>query len=166
VLFRGSALVVLFSAGVLASSTAVSAQDLQLQISPELLAAEQAPGVRPIQVPDRPRAARLVYITKPRPSWVIPMHAATAILQGLDAHSTFTAFDAGAVEGNPLVATLAHHRPAFAAFKAGVTAGLIYATDKMSRRHPVRAFITSAAINTAYSLVAMHNYRVASRASR
>jgi hypothetical protein len=164
-------LIVLFSAGVLVSPTVAKAQEVQPQAGAELMLTEQVPVAPAFQMQERlsqmqerptPRpAARLVYVTRPRPAWVIPMHVATAMMQGLDAHSTFTAFDAGAVEGNPLAAGFAEHRPAFAAFKMGVAAGMIYATEKMSRRHPVAAFITATAINSAYAYVAMHNYRVA-----
>jgi hypothetical protein len=147
-----------------ASASQVSAQQPGLlnvdaiasaQVGPilrsEQIAAPQviAPRTRSYQRGDR------------RPLWMVPMHIATAAMQGLDAHSTFKGFDAGAVEANPMVSSFAHHRPAFTAFKVGVAAGIIYATDRMAKRHPVRALITAAAINSAYAMVAAHNYRVA-----
>jgi hypothetical protein len=132
---------------------AIAPAQTGLVLRSEQIAAPQAiaPRTRSYQRGDR------------RPLWMVPMHVATAVMQGLDAHSTFKGFDAGAVEANPMVASFEHHRPAFTAFKVGVAAGIIYTTDRLAKRHPVRAFITAAAINSAYAMVAAHNYRVASR---
>jgi len=95
------------------------------------------------------------------PGWILGVHATTALMQGLDAHSTFLAMDRGGVEVNPAVSLFARNREAFTAMKVGVAAGLIYATDRLARKHPMRALVLAAAVNSAYALVVARNYRVA-----
>lgn len=94
-------------------------------------------------------------------SLVMAMHATTVLAQALDVHSTITALDAGAVEANPLMTGVVKNRAAFIGVKAAVGAGLLMATHKMARRNRVAAVLTAAAANTAYFLVAHHNYKVA-----
>jgi hypothetical protein len=60
-----------------------------------------------------------------------------------------------------MMSGVAHKPGAFTAVKLGVTAGLIFATEHMAKKHPKRAFITAIAINSAYAMIAAHNYRVA-----
>jgi hypothetical protein len=162
--YRNPAIVACFVVGLLgASSSQASAQQLQpLTIADALAAARSQPALaaQQTEIPSPVTFSR-PYRSEGRPSWMIPMHIMTAAMQGLDAHSTFAAFDVGAVEANPLVASFAHNRPAFTALKVGVAAGIVYTTDRLARRHPIRAFITAAAINSVYAMVAANNYRVA-----
>jgi hypothetical protein len=97
-----------------------------------------------------------------RPSvLMLSSYAVTAIVQGLDAHSTFKAIDAGAVETNPLLTPLANNRPAFVALKAAIAAALIYEGHGTSKQHKIRAVLILGAIDTAYVALARHNYQVA-----
>jgi hypothetical protein len=114
-----------------------------------------------LQLPD-PAAPPQAQRPPGRPVWLLPMHVWTATMQGLDAHSTFEAHDAGGTEANPIVPfDPGEHRAAFVALKVGVAAGLIYYTEKDVRRHPWRAAIITAAVNSAYLAIVAHNYRIA-----
>ncbi len=92
---------------------------------------------------------------------MMSLYASTAALQMLDVHSTLSAFDHGATEGNPLMAGVAQNKVAFVAMKAGVAAGTILATHNMAKRNKVAAIATLVAINSAYAFVVHHNYKVA-----
>lgn len=89
------------------------------------------------------------------------LYGSTIVVHGLDAHSTFAALDAGAVEVNPLLRPLTRHRASFIAFKSGVAAGTIYAAHHMSKRHKVAAALTLLAVNSVYAMIAANNYRAA-----
>jgi hypothetical protein len=91
------------------------------------------------------------------------LYATTALSQGLDAHSTMRALNAGATERNPLMSYLTSHPPAFVALKTGAAAGLIYAGQRLAKRNKTHAVIALVAVNSAYLTIAAHNYRVASR---
>lgn len=136
------------------------ASSLPTSLAPTVAQQIQMPVQMPAQLPG-PLGAQPYFRTETRPSWVLPMHVVTAVMQGLDAHSTMKALNAGASEGNPIVSGVAGRPGAFTVVKAGVAAGVIFATEKMARRHPVRAFVTAVAINSAYAMIAAHNYRVA-----
>src|SRR5262245_21756709 len=56
----------------------------------------------PVQMPG-PSLQQPYYRGETRPSWVLPMHVVTAVMQGLDAHSTFKALNAGGVEANAMM---------------------------------------------------------------
>jgi hypothetical protein len=171
-----SAAAAAFMFGVLAATPA-AAQGLGTGIAAELQAIEARPILAlqnsigslapaqqiqmPVQMPGPSLNTQPYYRVPSRPSWVLPMHVVTAVMQGLDAHSTFKALNAGGVESNAMMSGVAHKPGAFTAVKLGVTAGLIFATEHMAKKHPKRAFITAIAINSAYAMIAAHNYRVA-----
>jgi hypothetical protein len=90
------------------------------------------------------------------------LYVATAVMQGLDVHSTLRALDRGATEANPLMAGVTGNRAAFIATKAAVATATIFAARHMAKRNKVAAALTLVAINAAYIMVARHNYRVAS----
>ena len=92
---------------------------------------------------------------------LISMQAATVVTQMLDVHSTFNAVNAGGVEGNPVMGGLVQNKAAFIGVKAGISAGVIYMTQRVARDNKVAAIAASAAINSAFLMVARHNYRVA-----
>jgi hypothetical protein len=92
---------------------------------------------------------------------LVALQATTIAAQALDIHSTFKAVDHGAVEANPLMSGLVQNKAAFIGVKAGLTAGFMYATHKMSKRNKVGAILTAAAVNSVYLIVAHHNYKVA-----
>lgn len=96
-----------------------------------------------------------------RPSFLMQsLYATTIVVQGLDAHSTFRAIDAGGKEGNPLVGSLAERRPAFLALKGAISTATIYAARDLSKRHKVAAVLTLIGINSAYAALIANNYRV------
>ena len=94
---------------------------------------------------------------------MLSLYATTAIVQGLDAHSTFRAIDAGAVERNPLLGSIADHRPAFIALKAGIAVAAIYAGHSLSRKRRVVAIVALVGIDVVYGSLVARNYRVANR---
>jgi len=84
-----------------------------------------------------------------------------AALQVMDAMSTRKALDGGAIEANPLMSGLAKNSAALYAVKAGTAAATAFFAERLSRKHPRRATILMAVLNTAYVAVVAHNYRVA-----
>jgi hypothetical protein len=89
------------------------------------------------------------------------LYVSTAVMQGLDVHSTMMALDRGGAEANPLMKGLTGNKAAFIAFKAGITATTIYAAHQTSKKNRVAAIVTLVAINSAYAMIVSHNYRVA-----
>jgi uncharacterized protein DUF5658 len=89
------------------------------------------------------------------------LQATTIATQMLDVHSTYKALNAGAVEGNPVMGGLVKNRAAFIGVKAAVGAGLVYATHRIGQRNKVAAIAVAAAVNSAYFMIASHNYKVA-----
>lgn len=103
-------------------------------------------------------------VERSRPSILMTsLYASTALMQGLDAHSTMTALHAGATERNPVMSYLTGHPRAFVAMKAGAAAGLIFASNRLAKRNRKQAVIAMIAVNSAYLFVATHNYRVANK---
>ncbi|MFI5177503.1 MAG: DUF5658 family protein [Vicinamibacterales bacterium] len=113
------------------------------------LGASTSPGVRSESAPAKSALLSSLY-------------ASTAIMQGLDLHSTFTAFDRGAVEANPMVAPIASHPAALIVAKSAVAATTIYAAHRLSKRNKAAAIGMLVAVNSAYAVVVAHNYRVGS----
>jgi hypothetical protein len=86
-----------------------------------------------------------------------------AALQVLDAHSTLKALKSGGREANPAMTAIASNGAALFAVKAGSAAVTTYFAEKLSKKHPKRAVVLMAVLNTAYVAVVAHNYRVARR---
>jgi hypothetical protein len=84
-------------------------------------------------------------------------------LQFLDAHSTMKAQDAGAREANPAMSAIASNSAALIAVKAGTAAATAYFVERLSKKHPKRAIVIMAVLNSAYVAVVAHNYRVTRR---
>jgi hypothetical protein len=99
-----------------------------------------------------------------RPAALAPMYISFTALQVLDIHSTLRAPDFGAREANPLVGVLLASPPVFVASKAAVTAGLIYVSERLRRRHPRAAVLMMIGLNSAYAAVITHNYLTEARA--
>jgi hypothetical protein len=97
---------------------------------------------------------------------MLSLYVATAAIQGLDAHSTLRAIDAGAVETNPLVRPFVSHPPAFVAFKMGVAAGLIYVGHGLAKKSKPAAVVALIATNIAYGYLVHRNYEAARVARR
>jgi hypothetical protein len=94
---------------------------------------------------------------------LIPLYASFASLEALDVVSTLHALNAGAREGNPLLAGAAGSPAALAAIKGATGASLIWATEHLRRDHPVAAVVVMVAANSALAAVVAHNYSVARR---
>jgi hypothetical protein len=120
-----------------------------------------------VQFADEQQTAALSPRALPRTdaTWTTPvlagLQATTIATQMLDAHSTLKALDAGAVEGNPMMGSLVKNRAAFVGVKAALGAGVVYATHRIGQRNKVAAIAVAAAINSAYVMIASHNYKVA-----
>jgi hypothetical protein len=89
------------------------------------------------------------------------LYATTAIMQALDVRSTLTAFQSGAVEGNPLMSQITKSRAGFVAMKAGIAASTILSAHQMAKHNKVAAIVTLVAVNSAYAVIVSHNYKVA-----
>jgi len=158
---RDSVAAALLALGFLGASSIPASAQQQTSLMIDAVAVAPPPPVLMAQQMPLPSLSRPYYRGEKRPLWIIPVHGVTAGMQALDAHSTFVGLNAGAIEANPVVASFVHHRPAFTAVKVGVAAGVIYMTDRMSKRHPIRALITATAINSAYAMIVANNYRIA-----
>ena len=112
-------------------------------------------------VPSEPLAptTRAIETGTPRPAALMPLYVSFAALQALDAHSTMRALGGGASEGNPLLKEVANRPVALMAVKAGVAASTIFLTEKLRVKNRVGAVVLMAALNSAYAMVVVHNYR-------
>jgi hypothetical protein len=141
-------------------------------------AAAQSPDARPNRFPvsfmpasfagtpavDKAPNGKTADAERPRPSILMTsLYATTVIVQGLDAHSTLKAINAGATERNRVMSVFTSRPPAFVALKAGAAAGLILAGRRLAKHSKLQAAIALIAIDSTYALIAAHNYRVANR---
>jgi hypothetical protein len=96
-----------------------------------------------------------------RPAALLPMYVSFGALQGLDYVSTTRALSNGTGrEANPVMKPVVGNRAAFLAVKAGATAGTIWLSEKMRRKHPVRAVVFMVATNIAMATIVAHNFSV------
>ena len=109
---------------------------------------------------------QFVYPVAPPQKRIDPMmsslYVSTALMQGLDIHSTMKALNSGAIEANPLMKGVTGNKAAFIAMKAGIAAGTIFAAHKASKKNRVAAIVSLVAINSVYAMVVNQNYKVAS----
>jgi hypothetical protein len=99
-----------------------------------------------------------------RPPALLPMYVGFAALQAADFHSTSRAIDSGAGrEANPVMAGVVGNRAAFLAVKAGSSAGLIWASEKIWRKNRAAAVVFMAVANGVMAGVVAHNYGVNSK---
>ena len=97
-----------------------------------------------------------------RPSALIPMYGSLIALQGLDVHSTRRGLTSGrAREANPLLKNVVGNGAAFVAVKTAATAGVIWASERLWKKHPHRTLVVNVLVNAAMAAVVTHNYRVA-----
>ena len=87
------------------------------------------------------------------------LYAGLITTQALDVHSTFRALGGGHAEGNPMVRWATSHPALLIGVKAATTTGTIAVVERLRKKHPRSAAFLMTAIDTAYSLVVMHNYR-------
>ena len=98
-----------------------------------------------------------------RPPALLPLYVTFAALQMLDAHSTSTALQNGAIEANPLMATIAGNTGALYATKIATAAATVFIGEQLWRKNRFAAIVTMLAVNSAYAIVVHHNYGVANR---
>ena len=112
----------------------------------------------------RPSHDKAAPVERSRPSILMTsLYATTALVQGMDAHSTLKALDAGATERNAAMKAFTARPPAFVALKTGAAAGLIFAGRRLARHSKVQAAVALIAVDSAYFFIAAHNYKVANR---
>ncbi|HEX5215697.1 MAG TPA: DUF5658 family protein [Vicinamibacterales bacterium] len=157
-LFTSSTLVVLCLAPWMARDARAQERPTPLNLS---AAVENAVAAPAIAAPDQ-----FAYPIAPPQKRIDPMmsslYVSTALLQGLDIHSTMKALDNGAIEANPLMKGVTRNKAAFIAMKAGIAAGTIFAAHKASKKNRVAAIVSLVAINSVYAMVVNQNYKVAS----
>jgi hypothetical protein len=101
--------------------------------------------------------ARTVTFEAPRPTALVPLYASLGVVQGLDFDSTLKALDTGRFrEVNPLLRS--GSPTLMLAVKAGTTASIILASERLRKRHPKLAVALLIGVNAAYATVVMHNY--------
>jgi hypothetical protein len=94
-----------------------------------------------------------------RPAVLPALYVSFALLQGLDAHSTLSAVSAGGREVNPAVKGLVAQPSSFVAAKIAATAGTLFLTERLWRKHRVAAVALMVAVNVTYGAIVAHNYR-------
>jgi hypothetical protein len=88
------------------------------------------------------------------------LYAGLVATQALDIHSTLRALDAGHREANPLARWATSNPLTLVAFKTATTAGTVFIIERLRKKHPKRALLLLAAVDSAYALVVAHNYSV------
>lgn len=130
---------------------------------PIALGAEDLRGIF-LQPAIEPRRQPLFALPPPeprRPEALMPLYASLVALQGLDIHSTRRALSSGSgSEANPAMRGVVKNGAAFLAVKAGATAGVIWASEKMWKKNRKRAVIFAAVVNVAMAAIVANNYRV------
>lgn len=144
---------------------AASAQEVTTdRVAPPLLFSASNMTLPAVPAVDDPQIPLSILRGRPWSSQsktMVPLYATTAVMQALDVHSTLQAFKGGAVEGNPIMAGIAAHKPLFVAVKSAVAVGTIMAVRSIAKRHKVRAIVALVAMNSAYALIVSHNYKLA-----
>ena len=111
-----------------------------------------------------PEPSSSIVSPPPRPVVLTALYGSFAGLQALDFHSTMRAVRSGGHEANPALQRLAGSPAAMFAVKAGATASIIMASERLRKNHhPAAAFMLMVGANSAYAIVAAHNYTVLQR---
>ena len=99
----------------------------------------------------------------PRPVLLTTLYGAFVGLQVLDVDSTMRAVRSGAgQEANPALRRIGS--PALFAMKAGTTASIILASERLRKdHHPLAAVMLMIGANSAYAMITAHNYAVLQR---
>jgi hypothetical protein len=173
VLFRScrytSRVIMVAVVGIALCPTICRAQEATLPVSawppvlsslpPSLPLAYDAVSARDRIEPQHVSVSDVVDAKASRLGVFLPMYLSFASLQSLDAHSTILALRAGGREQNPLMRDLANRPAGLVALKAGVTASTILLTERLRSKHRVGAMVLMTALNSAYAMVVVHNYR-------
>lgn len=95
-----------------------------------------------------------------RPAALAPLYASYVALQVLDIHSTKRGLAGGASEANPALKGLVGNTAGLVALKSATTAGVIFGTERLARKHRVASVVLMTVLNSAMTFVVTHNYRV------
>ena len=97
---------------------------------------------------------------------LVPLYGTLIGLQALDLDSTMRAVAKGAGrEANPVMHPLVGRPAAMVAAKAGASAAIVFASERLRRKHhPAAAVMLMIGVNSAYAMIVAHNYAVANRA--
>jgi uncharacterized protein DUF5658 len=152
---------VILAACVAAASPAV-AQQQPKPPSAITEATEVAPLWLAAQMPPRTALFPVNRVEEPkRPASLLPLYGSLIALQGLDIHSTRGAVGSGeGREANPAMEPIVKNSAAFIAVKAGATAGVIWASEKMWKKHRKASVLFASAVNIAMAAIVANNYRV------
>jgi hypothetical protein len=161
---------VIFAACVVGASPAAAQQQ---QSSQPVVVTGAATDVAPIwffaQTVPRDGSPQTLFPVKrieepARPGALLPLYGSLVGLQVLDIHSTHGAIESGdGRESNPAMQPVVKNSAAFVAVKAGATAGVIWASEKMWKKNRKAAVIFASAVNIAMAAIVANNYRVVSR---
>jgi Domain of unknown function (DUF5658) len=94
-----------------------------------------------------------------RPAALPALYVSFAVLQALDAHSTLTGVSAGGREVNPAIAGLVDQPVSFVGAKVAATAGTLFLTERLWKKHRLAAVVLMVAVNATYAAIVAHNYR-------
>lgn len=95
-----------------------------------------------------------------RPRALLPLYGSLVALQGLDIHSTRRALRSGSArEANPAMRPIVNNGAAFVAVKAGATAGVIWASERLWKKNRKAAVIFAGVVNVAMAAIVANNYR-------
>lgn len=133
----------------------------EILLEPISLTAASLRGDAQIPAPQRPPIFTAAVIDPPeRPAALMPLYGSLIALQGLDIHSTRSALGSGGSEANPAMRPVVQNSAAFVAVKAGATAGVIWASEKLWKKNRKAAVIFASVVNVAMAAVVANNYRV------
>jgi hypothetical protein len=110
--------------------------------------------------PDAPRAETSASRSTPSRHAFSTLYVGLIATQALDVHSTIRALDAGHKEANPLARWATANPITLVAFKAAATTGTMYIIERLRKKHPKRALLLLAVVDSAYAFVVAHNYSV------
>jgi len=112
-----------------------------------------------------PSSSSPVIAPAPRPVLLTTLYGSFAGLQALDVHSTMRAVRSGTgQEANPVLQRLGGSPAAMFAVKAGATASIIMASERLRKsHHPMAALALMIGANSAFAMVTAHNYTVLQR---
>ena len=146
-----------------ATGTQVQAVEF-LTLPSETAAAAAEPQAAPLSSPQTAMPIQQQKLSPSRPGssgGMMALYVSTAAMQALDIHSTLAGLHGGAAEANPLMGGVTKSPSGMIAVKAAETAGTIFAAQKLAKRNKPAAIAMLVAINSAYAMIAVHNYRVA-----
>jgi hypothetical protein len=133
----------------------------EMRLEPVSPTAASLRGDVQLPAPQRPPIFTAPILDPPeRPAALMPLYGSLVALQGLDIHSTRSALGSGASEANPAMRPVVRNSAAFVAVKAGATAGVIWASEKLWKKNRKAAVIFASVVNVAMAAVVANNYRV------